>query len=1475
MDKRSGPRYATLLNALVHPSVGRSWLCTIQDFCSGGLLLGEQDASRSRRDKPGIVAGETVGIHFGVPGEGKDQHFRLEGNIVRVMDSGVGIKFAKGMDDDVMAALRQFSDSQRLASEPVASARSASRQEVPAERAVVTPQAPHVPPEAKSNNVSSSSTNPLVEKLSDETSPFDAPSNVEPSNLEPSNVEPTAEPRVNAGQAPSAPFKSAAAEAAETDSQPAVGIGEFDAAAAWPNLSQRPRHGAAAAGAGAVDLEAEVMRVPGPIAPTEVEQVVGEVRRRVVRELPEMISALFAYMDNELLGLARDATSNDVQADYFAAMSILEQSKNEVAESFNREILDQIDHPKELQTLLADRKAAVLARKQTEAKKTKLTLVDTDDFEDWLAIASIISRSERAYEKPLQEIRSRMGMLVDAWGHKEANPLSATVFCYAFDQAIHKVKLAKDIRQRIYVGFEKTAVPLLSNLYAGITIILEHSQLFPETDDAIYTSPVVKTDIPSKLKSPSSPPRVASADRSSSSQDNEQDDEQDEVQQAPLEDVFEQSQSSGGVTAAIREELAELRNELREQRGTVPERRTPTNRRRQDDHGLGDVYSTVRNLLAYRDSAQEAAPVSSAVGNSAVGIEEVRDLLRGIQPVADRRGRVNVREQLQQRISQSGQARQLAPDARSHIDVVENLVDSIEGDAVVSGSAKSWIRQLELTLDKVATAEGNLLDVEHPHASMSVINLLAKLGGGESVSMGRQIEQIVTQISQNFDTDPQIFDSALAQLAPLVDRQSRAFTGNVQRAVWASEGQQTLVNAQRAVVSELDQLLAGQRVPVAMMEQLMPGWRNLMVNTHLRQGQDSDDWRQQLQALEQIVEHFNGTADSATSENYKTPEALLEQIDQGLDSIAFEPGKRAPLLNVLRELIVDRKDLDQVATIEIGPDSMTETLGFSETAERDKRRKRLRAEFADNHEWQQCLERASRLYVGEWLSFTSPEDEDEIAIVAWTNTEHANYVFVNRRGVKTVESIVEDVASEFYAETARVLEEADIPLSDRASHRMLQNMHNQLTHQASHDDVTGLINRKEFERALSVALGHAKRDDSMHLVAYFDLDQFKVINNAVGHEAGDKLLKEIAEAMCKTLSDNGGVLSRLGGDEFGLLVEKCRKAEALELVKALCQVIKAYAFNWKEKVYRLTTSCGVMHVDKDVSSAQAILQCADAACFAAKDAGRDRIQVYESNDSELGHRRGVMDFVAQVDKALEDDRFELNCQMIAPIDKNSDEDVHYEILLTVLDDNNEPLPPMDFIIAAETYNRMGAIDRWVIAHAFEFIASNILSFSDLGAFSINISGNSLTEDDFMEFVLEQFKKTRVPTNMVCFEITETAAVGSLDDVVEFIEKLQVLGVQFALDDFGTGMSSYSYLRSLPVDYLKIDGVFVKDLETNPNDYAVVKSINEIGHFMGKKTIAEYVENDAVLAILSEIGVDFAQGFGVGKKFPITELLKSG
>ena len=510
------------------------------------------------------------------------------------------------------------------------------------------------------------------------------------------------------------------------------------------------------------------------------------------------------------------------------------------------------------------------------------------------------------------------------------------------------------------------------------------------------------------------------------------------------------------------------------------------------------------------------------------------------------------------------------------------------------------------------------------------------------------------------------------------------------------------------------------------------------------------------------------------------------------------------------------------------------------------------------------------MHVGDWLEFTG---EEQVSIVAWCNEEATNFVFVNRRGVKTHDLMIEELAAKLANNEAKVMEESDLPLTDRASHRMLQNMHNQLTHQASHDELTGLVNRKEFERALEKSIQSFKRDNATHVVAILDLDQFKVINNAAGHDAGDELLKQISQILESGLADSEHVLSRLGGNEFGIIINNCAKDSGTSVIRQLSDLVKANRFEWGKDVFSLTASVGVVYIDESTVDAQSVMRSADSACEAAKEAGRDRIQLFEPGDIELEKRRDIMAFVSQIDNALKHDRFVLNVQKIQPIVEGGDDHSHYEILLTVLDENDEPLPPQDFIVAAETYNRMGAIDRWVIKNSFKWIASNILKLDGLGAFSINISGNSLTEDDFMEFVLKQFQETRLPTSMICFEITETSAIGSLDDVVEFMEKMKVIGVQFSLDDFGTGLSSYSYLRNLPVDYLKIDGVFVKDIKTNPSDYAVVKSINEIGHFMGKKTIAEFVEDDEVLEILREIGVDFAQGYGIGKKIPITELLR--
>jgi EAL domain-containing protein (putative c-di-GMP-specific phosphodiesterase class I) len=330
--------------------------------------------------------------------------------------------------------------------------------------------------------------------------------------------------------------------------------------------------------------------------------------------------------------------------------------------------------------------------------------------------------------------------------------------------------------------------------------------------------------------------------------------------------------------------------------------------------------------------------------------------------------------------------------------------------------------------------------------------------------------------------------------------------------------------------------------------------------------------------------------------------------------------------------------------------------------------------------------------------------------------------------------------------------------------------------------------------------------------------------------------------------------------------------EARELAEDLLNAIRKQRFEWDGRQYNLSGSMGLVFIDPTTESVDSVMQFADEACYTAKDAGRNRLQEYELGDATMMRRHGVMEWVTELDKALDDDRLILNCQRIVPIGRDAGRhDYHYEILLTMLDELGETMPPTEFILAAETYNRMTLIDRWVIERVLSWMALNRDQLDHFGGFSINVSGHSINDETFPDFVLEQFSKSQAPTGKVCFEITETAAIANLDNAVDFMNRMKIIGCQFSLDDFGTGLSSYSYLRNLPVDFVKIDGVFVKDIDNNPGDYAVVRSINEIGHYMGKKTIAEYVTDDRVLARLKEIGVDFAQGYQIEKPLPLEDL----
>ncbi|MEM9291871.1 MAG: EAL domain-containing protein [Acidobacteriota bacterium] len=433
------------------------------------------------------------------------------------------------------------------------------------------------------------------------------------------------------------------------------------------------------------------------------------------------------------------------------------------------------------------------------------------------------------------------------------------------------------------------------------------------------------------------------------------------------------------------------------------------------------------------------------------------------------------------------------------------------------------------------------------------------------------------------------------------------------------------------------------------------------------------------------------------------------------------------------------------------------------------------------------------------------------------------------------------------------------------------NLSEQLSYQASHDALTGLVNRRAFEVQLEKALESSRQQQAEHALLYLDLDQFKVINDTCGHIAGDELLRQLARLLRNRVR-KGDTIARLGGDEFGALIQHCSLQDAEQVAAGLREAVAEYRFVWEDKSFNLGVSIGLVPLTEGTESITSALAAADSACYAAKEKGRNRYHVYHRDDIALARRQGEMQWVSRLHRALDEDRFQLFVQPIRRLDRlESVAPRRYEILLRMEDEDGQLVVPGAFLPAAERYNLSVRIDRWVVKRALHWLEQSPDSTARLECLCLNLSGHSLSDEGFLGFLKESLESSAIQPELLCFEITETSAISNLTAASRFIRGLKDLGCRFALDDFGSGLSSFAYLKNLPVDYLKIDGIFVKDIAQQPIDFAMVKSINEIGHVMGKETIAEFVQDRNTLELLKQIGVDYAQGYAIGRPHPIDEL----
>ncbi|MBI5460717.1 MAG: EAL domain-containing protein [Gammaproteobacteria bacterium] len=436
-------------------------------------------------------------------------------------------------------------------------------------------------------------------------------------------------------------------------------------------------------------------------------------------------------------------------------------------------------------------------------------------------------------------------------------------------------------------------------------------------------------------------------------------------------------------------------------------------------------------------------------------------------------------------------------------------------------------------------------------------------------------------------------------------------------------------------------------------------------------------------------------------------------------------------------------------------------------------------------------------------------------------------------------------------------------------------MANRLSWQASHDALTGLANRMAFEERLRQLVRYPEHPHGhdLHTLLYIDLDQFKVVNDIAGHVAGDEMLKQVGALMQQQVRDTD-LLARLGGDEFGVILTHCDLAHAQRIADGIHQVLDEFKFNWDGRIFRAGASIGVLEFRPGENSLTDLLSAADMACYAAKNAGRRRTHVYQVDDANMQAHRTEMDWAARINDAVEENCLVLYGQTIARLGNgHMPPGRAFEVLVRMRDENGELIAPGVFLPAAERFDLISIVDRWIITRTFSMVAECVaLHGANIAHCAINLSGGTLGDESLLPFIKTQLSLHNLPGQLFCFEITETAAISNFQSALRFIRDLRAMGCRFALDDFGSGLSSFSYLKNLPVDYLKIDGTFVRGIANDPVNRTLVGNINDIGHLLGKHTIAEYAEDEATLAVLQELGVDYAQGYGISKPQPLEHIL---
>ncbi|MFN3751657.1 MAG: DUF1631 family protein [Thiobacillus sp.] len=1061
-----------------------------------------------------------------------------------------------------------------------------------------------------------------------------------------------------------------------------------------------------------------------------------------------------------------------------------------------------------------------------------LSLVEEAEFEDWLNLSAVIRQIELDISPQLGEFEQRYSRLIGQPVDRKSNPFGPEAIGRAFQGAIQGLDFTNPMRAVLYKAL-------------GRAVSSHAPALYRQLNQALAMLQPLQTSVPrAQTKSPpvTTGAEVAKPDLA-------------EIAET-LNQLYREGQpgpsfAQEGAAYSLDRIMATLGRSPGDRAGmpAVPE---PGGAVRPAPPGvlrMVDSLRQTRRRLATGDAAPRSGPVVDAVAPE-LSLPELLATLDKLPLSAAPKpesgtGMPTLVEQLDARIV-TGEAgtKRLAAGHRQILDTASQLFGQARADFVPNSEVDSLIKRLERPLLKLA-----LRDTRFPatpdHPARQVVNLIEQFavaaddkGKFFDAKLQRFLFLLVDRVCSRAEEDPGVYDMVRDSLTKVLLPILQTRRTRVARMQEASEGRERIRMARVRVNEALEARLGGREVAGWVLRLLDAGWRQVLVLLEMREGVSGPAWNDALAVLDRLLA-APLSGDAAT--------ALLGDIERGLATVNVDADLLAAFMDDLGARLTE--PAARSARISVPRGRLAMRQGES----------RAQARLAD------------RLRLGDWWSFDLEDGVVPMQLI-WMSRPPYSCTFANRSATRKLDFTLDELSRQIRSGRARPARDLDLPLLDRSEQALLDASFRELAQEALHDALTGLPNRKGFLQRLQQL--QAPADASrMHMVGVIEFDQIRLIQNACGEQAMEHLVGSLANRL-RALAGPEALVAALRDDTFALMLPDCSRSDGAAKIELQLDQVRDYPFTHGAHRYRIGFYLGLAEFDPERHAATEAIRRADSACLTAKSLGRNQVQIYEQDAVRLQKLESLIDWAGRIDRYLKGEGLFLRCQKVMPTGSDTSRQPYCEILLGVDDSFGGAIPPDQFIPAVEHLQRAHELDIWVIGAVFDWIRDNRPVFDAVGGVAINLSARSLGSPELAGFLKTRLALGDVPADKLIFEITETAAIQSYGAAQEFIRDIRRHGCRFSLDDFGSGFTSYSHLKNLRTDTLKIDGSFVRDMLHSPADYAMVKSMNDIAHSLGMTTVAEYVESPELVEALTAMGVDYVQGFAVHKPCRMDELARS-